>query len=211
MKKKIFLIALLVVLTNSLVACGRQDNVQTTKTNTTTNGKTSTNATVTVKNNENNKSTEDNKLNEDTAQKEDSQTKTQTEKEDNTSLKVDNTTAINKEVLENLMQNSDYISRVRVISTDKGTEPSFIEDYKGDLSNVSITLPKSLAPSKEYVFFYKDGKDGKIEPTNGEASFMEIGSDNDASLNYIETTYSKDTRPNVKNQKNDNEVKEITN
>ena len=53
------------------------------------------------------------------------------------------------------------------------------------MSNVEIELPKSLIPNKEYIIFYKDGDNGKIEPTRGNDSFIEIKDENDSNLIYL--------------------------
>lgn len=117
-----------------------------------------------------------------------------TEKEDKektTSVKVD------KELLNDLMTGSDYITRVKIqVDAENKTIVNFIEDYKGDLSNVEITLPKTLTAGKEYLVFYKDGSDGLITPTDTEESFIEIQDSDDGNLKYIESNYLKDEEDN---------------
>ncbi len=96
------------------------------------------------------------------------------------------TSAFDKEFVDNLIENSNYISRVRIQnSSTNGLESNFLTDYVGDLSNVEIELPKSLIPNKEYIIFYKDGDNGKIEPTRGNDSFIEIKDENDSNLIYL--------------------------
>lgn len=107
-----------------------------------------------------------------------------------------------KETLRNLVENSDYISRVRV-QMDPANKPNytFIEDYKGDLSSVVIALPDNLLANREYLIFYLDGTNGKIMPTREDQSFVEIQSTNDASLKYIESIFKKDSTPSLKDDK----------
>ena len=107
-----------------------------------------------------------------------------------------------KETLRNLVENSDYISRVRV-QMDPANKPNytFIEDYKGDLSSVVIALPDNLLANREYLIFYLDGTNGKIMPTREDQSFVEIQSTNDASLKYIENIFKKDSTPSLKDDK----------
>lgn len=107
-----------------------------------------------------------------------------------------------KETLSNLVENSDYISRVRV-QMDPANKPNytFIEDYKGDLSSVVIALPDNLLANREYLIFYLDGTNGKIMPTREDQSFVEIQSTNDASLKYIESIFKKDSTPSLKDDK----------
>ena len=107
-----------------------------------------------------------------------------------------------KETLRNLVENSDYISRVRV-QMDPANQPNytFIEDYKGDLSSVVIALPDNLLANREYLIFYLDGTNGKIMPTREDQSFVEIQSTNDASLKYIESIFKKDSTPSLKDDK----------
>ncbi len=105
-----------------------------------------------------------------------------------------------KETLNNLIENSDYISRVRIqMSPENNTTSTFIEDYRGDLSSIELTLPKTLLANREYIIFYLDGAEGKIEPTRGEESFIEIGSDNDATLEYIEEIFNTTKTPSMEN------------
>lgn len=100
------------------------------------------------------------------------------------------TTSFDKQVMDNLIENSDYISKVRVqVVNSSGIETNFIADYRGDLSALDITLPKSLTPGREYLVFYHDDTDGKITPTRGDDSFIEIQDDNDQSLQYIEKKF----------------------
>lgn len=107
-----------------------------------------------------------------------------------------------KETLHNLVENSDYISRVRV-QMDPSNKPNytFIEDYKGDLSSVVIALPDNLLANREYLIFYLDGTNGKIMPTREDQSFVEIQSTNDASLKYVENLFKKDSTPSLKDDK----------
>ncbi len=115
------------------------------------------------------------------------------------------TTAFDKKKVDELIKDSDYISRVRISTTsDNGVDPNFLKDYKGDLSLIDIKLPKSLSPNKEYLVFYKDFDNGEIAPTDKNESFIEILDENDGNLNYVEKifgTYSD-------NSKIQNKVKE---
>ncbi|MDO5041167.1 MAG: ferlin [Peptoniphilus sp.] len=117
-----------------------------------------------------------------------------TEEEENANPSTD------KETLNNLIENSDYISRVRIqMSPENNTTSTFIEDYRGDLSSIELTLPKNLLANREYIIFYLDGAEGKIEPTRGGESFIEIGSDNDAALKHIEEIFNITKTPSMNN------------
>lgn len=134
---------------------------------------------------------------------EQSSTANTTDVPDETKDSMVTTTAFDKEKIDNLIKDSDYISKVRISTTsDEGVSPNFLKDYKGDLSIVDIKLPKSLAPNKEYIVFYKDYDNGDIEPTDKAESFVEIQDENDGNLNYVEKifgTYSGNSK--VQNKK----------
>lgn len=102
------------------------------------------------------------------------------------------TSSFDRDLVDELIDESDYISRVRLqTSTAEGVNSTFLEDYKGDLSKVELTLPKSLTPNTEYIIFYKDDDNGEIVPTNDNA-FIEIQDENDSNLIYIEEKYASD-------------------
>lgn len=114
---------------------------------------------------------------------------------------------VDKESMKSLMSESDYITRVKIqVDAENKTTTNFIEDFKGDLSNVEITLPKTLTPSREYLVFYRDGADGNIVPTNTDKSFIEIQGSDDGNLNYIEANYIKDIKSDNKST-----IKDINN
>lgn len=96
--------------------------------------------------------------------------------------------ASTREIVSELIENSDYISRVRVIESDAGRDVKFLEDYKSDLSTLVIELPKSLRSNTEYIVFYKNSPNGEIVPTN-DNSFMEVAQGEDSTLKYIEETF----------------------
>lgn len=100
------------------------------------------------------------------------------------------TSNFDKEALTELIKNSDYIARVRIsTSTAEGMNTSFLKDYKGDLSQIVIELPKTLTPNKEYIVFYKDDENGEVSPTERDGSFIEIQGDKDSNLIYIEKVF----------------------
>ncbi len=108
------------------------------------------------------------------------------------------TSSFDKELVDELIDESDYISRVRLqTSTAEGVNSTFLEDYKGDLSKIDLKLPKSLTPNTEYIIFYKDAEDGEIVPTN-DKSFIEIQDENDSNLIYIEKKYVNDSDSDFK-------------
>lgn len=112
---------------------------------------------------------------------------------------------VDKVRLDELMLNSDYITRIKVqVDAENRTTVNFLEDYKGDLSNVEIKLPSSLTASREYLIFYKDGPDGKIIPAKADDSFLEIQDNEDGNLKYIESHYIKDFEDDKKDDKKDN-------
>lgn len=98
-----------------------------------------------------------------------------------------------KERLNVLMRESDYISRVEMATTaDHQTELRIITNYKGNLSNIEFEAPEGLEENQEYLIFYHDDEDGNIVPTNGKDSFLEIkGDEADEYLSTVEQTYLK--------------------
>lgn len=100
------------------------------------------------------------------------------------------TSNFDKEVVDELIKNSDYISRIRIsTSTAEGMSTSFLKDYKGDLSQIEIEVPKNLSPNKEYIVFYKDDEKGQVSPTSRDSSFIELQGDKDSNLIYIEKNF----------------------
>lgn len=100
------------------------------------------------------------------------------------------TSNFDKEVVDDLIKNSDYISRIRIsTSTAEGMSTSFLKDYKGDLSQIEIEVPKNLSPNKEYIVFYKDDEKGQVSPTSRDSSFIELQGDKDSNLIYIEKNF----------------------
>ncbi len=113
------------------------------------------------------------------------------------------TSNFDKESLTELIKNSDYIARVRIsTSTAEGMNTAFLKDYKGDLSQIVIELPKTLTPNKEYIVFYKDDENGEISPTERDGSFIEIQGDKDSNLIYIEKVFDPNSyTSSLKNKK----------
>lgn len=100
------------------------------------------------------------------------------------------TSNFDKEAVNELIKNSDYISRIRVsTSTAEGMSVSFIKDYKGDLSQVEVKLPKTLTPNMEYLVFYRDDENGEVSPTERDGAFIELQGDKDSNLIYIEKQF----------------------
>lgn len=116
---------------------------------------------------------------------------------------------VDKELLKELNDEADYISRIKVqVATDSKPQINFIEDYKGDLANIDMEIPyKSLNPGSEYIIFYKDGVDGKIGPISKDNAFIEITGSDDGNLNYIEAHYTNMNMPsqNENSDKNSND------
>lgn len=104
------------------------------------------------------------------------------------------TSNFDKENVDQLIKNSDYISRIRVsTSTAEGTNTSFLKDYKGDLSQIEVSIPKTLSPNMEYIVFYKDDERGEVSPTERDGSFIEIQGDKDSNLIYIEKVFNSNS------------------
>ena len=100
------------------------------------------------------------------------------------------TSNFDKEAVNELIKNSDYISRIRIsTSTAEGMSTSFLKDYKGDLSQIEIDVPKNLSPNKEYIIFYRDDEKGQVSPTSRDSSFIELQGDKDSNLIYIEKNF----------------------
>ena len=100
------------------------------------------------------------------------------------------TSNFDKEAVNELIKNSDYISRIRIsTSTAEGMSTAFLRDYKGDLSQIQVDIPKNLSPNKEYLIFYRDDEKGEVSPTDREGSFIELQGDKDSNLIYIEKQF----------------------
>ena len=100
------------------------------------------------------------------------------------------TSNFDKEAVNELIKNSDYISRIRIsTSTAEGMSVSFLKDYKGDLSQVEVDIPKNLSPNKEYLVFYRDDEKGEVSPTTRDGAFIELQGDKDSNLIYIEKQF----------------------
>lgn len=100
------------------------------------------------------------------------------------------TSNFDKETVNELIKNSDYISRIRIsTSTAEGMNTSFLKDYKGDLSQIEVDVPKNLSPNKEYLIFYRDDEKGEVSPTTRDGSFIELQGDKDSNLIYIEKQF----------------------
>lgn len=100
------------------------------------------------------------------------------------------TSNFDKEAVNELIKNSDYISRIRIsASTAEGMSTAFLKDYKGDLSQIQVDIPKNLSPNKEYLIFYRDDEKGEVSPTDREGSFIELQGDKDSNLIYIEKQF----------------------
>ena len=66
---------------------------------------------------------------------------------------------------------------------------SFLKDYKGDLSQIKVDVPKNLSPNKEYLIFYRDDEKGEVSPTTRDGAFIELQGDKDSNLIYIEKQF----------------------
>lgn len=100
------------------------------------------------------------------------------------------TSNFDKEAVNELIKNSDYISRIRIsTSTAEGMSTAFLKDYKGDISQIQVDIPKNLSPNKEYLIFYRDDEKGEVSPTDREGSFIELQGDKDSNLIYIEKQF----------------------
>ena len=100
------------------------------------------------------------------------------------------TSNFDKEAVNELIKNSDYISRIRIsTSTAEGMSTAFLKDYKGDLSQIQVDIPKNLSPNKEYLVFYKDDEKGEVSPTDRDGAFIELQGEKDSNLIYIEKQF----------------------
>lgn len=100
------------------------------------------------------------------------------------------TSNFDKEAVNELIKNSDYISRIRIsTSTAEGMSTAFLKDYKGDLSQIQVDIPKNLSPNKEYLIFYRDDEKGEVSPTDRDGAFIELQGDKDSNLIYIEKQF----------------------
>ena len=100
------------------------------------------------------------------------------------------TSNFDKEAVNELIKNSDYISRIRIsTSTAEGMSTAFLKDYKGDLSQIQVDIPKNLSPNKEYLIFYRDDEKGEVSPTDRDGAFIELQGDKYSNLIYIEKQF----------------------
>lgn len=100
------------------------------------------------------------------------------------------TSNFDKEAVNELIKNSDYISRIRIsTSTAEGMSTAFLKDYKGDLSQIQVDIPKNLSPNKEYLIFYKDDEKGEVSPTDRDGAFIELQGEKDSNLIFIEKQF----------------------
>lgn len=96
-----------------------------------------------------------------------------------------------KERLNALLEESDYISLVELSSTaDNQMELRILTNFKGNLSNIEFDEPKNLSPNKQYLIFYHDSEDGSIIPTNGDASMIEVENSDDPVLTKVQARYA---------------------
>ncbi|MGO1580322.1 MAG: ferlin [Peptoniphilaceae bacterium] len=193
MKKSLILITLIFSLIG-LSACNKNE-----KLNNTSNLKTTNKSKITVTTNNEDKSRKNDKASNKTSNKEKensnevkntNSTNEEKENKDEKNIKTTKSTP-SREVIRNLAKNSDYVSRVRIqMNPNNETKPTFIEDYKGDLSIVEIELPKNLLANREYIIFYSDNNSGKIVPTRADESFIELESENDSTLSFVESLFT---------------------
>lgn len=153
-----------------------------------------------VKNNRDNtaanaeKTEKDEGANEGTTEKDAEKKTTEEEEEEKNPKEVTPTTEPkSKGEVYNMMADSDYISRVKLIRLGNDQkELKILENYKGSLSNIEFNVPNGLKTDKEYLVFYKDDTDGTLIPTAGNDSFIEVAPTNDTILDYVAKTYGKD-------------------
>lgn len=113
--------------------------------------------------------------------------KTTTDETEDENLSTSN---FDKELIDGLIKESDYISRLRLqTSTAEGVNATFIRDYKGDLSKIDMKIPKTLSPGTEYIVFYKDDLNGDVVPTEREGAFIELNGEKDTNLTYLEKKF----------------------
>lgn len=96
-----------------------------------------------------------------------------------------------------LIKNSDYISRIRITAAGSSTDVNFIEDYRGDLSNIVLDIPKGLKENREYILFYVDGKDGKIAPVSEDSAFIELSGSDDSRLKFLDKEFGVKSSPGI--------------
>lgn len=96
-----------------------------------------------------------------------------------------------------LIKSADYISRIRITTVGTSTDVNFIEDYKGDLSNIVLDIPKGLKENREYILFYTDGKDGKIVPVSEDSAFIELSGVDDSRLKYLDREFGVKSTPGI--------------
>ncbi|WBW50226.1 hypothetical protein O6R05_01405 [Peptoniphilus equinus] len=102
-------------------------------------------------------------------------------------------TKVDADELSSLAEHADYISHVRITAAADAQDITYLEDYKGDLSNIAMELPKGVKSDREYLLFYIDGADGKIQPVAEDSAFIELEGSDDERLAYIKKTFKKET------------------
>lgn len=87
---------------------------------------------------------------------------------------VDNAVMTDEEMIEN----SNYIAKVKMIQKDQSTfELKVLENLKGSLSGKEIPNSENLNQNRAYLVFLKD-VDGNLVPTNGKDSYVLLEGDN---------------------------------
>lgn len=123
------------------------------------------------------------------------------------SAPVDQSEALSRTELRNLMSESDYIARVKLIQLgDQAQELKILANYKGSLSNIEFDMPKGLSPNTEYLLFYHDDEEGNVVPTTNEMPAIAVAPENDTILDYVRKTYNKDDE--TSQERADREAKE---
>lgn len=187
--KKLILTTLLLSLL--LTACKKQS-----ETTANTEQKTTANkATVEVLTNET-KDAEDVTAEDDSSESENKSSDEDKSKTENKNATEEKET-VNETDIKSLVENADYISRIRITSAGSSTDITFIEDYKGDLSNIELNIPNGLKANREYILFYVDGKDGAITPVSEDGGFIELSDSDDSRIAYLEKQFGITSAPTV--------------
>lgn len=123
------------------------------------------------------------------------------------SAPADQSEALSRTELRNLMSESDYIARVKLTQLgDQAQELKILANYKGSLSNIEFDMPKGLSPNTEYLLFYHDDEEGNVVPTTNEMPAIAVAPENDTILDYVRKTYNKDDE--TSQERADREAKE---
>lgn len=102
------------------------------------------------------------------------------------STEQDNGDVAPEDQLKALVDESDYVSIVRMSQTGStGREVNVKEDLKGSLKSIVIPEIPNIQPNEDYLIFLMDSANGEIALTHTENGLVLLENENDERLNYV--------------------------